>query len=144
LAWALNINSKIEKMKKLKFLILISAITIVSFTSCEKSEDIAPTNQNNMEDIKFDGAFNWSTGSTVTLNITGLPTEVPVKNTLTISFQNGSTVFSQLHSMDQNLTLNLTVPTTDTELGLKYGSTTYLVPIVNKKADFSFIPVIQD
>ena len=97
-----------------------------------------------MEDIKFDGAFNWSTGSTVTLNITGLPTEVPVKNTLTISFQNGSTVFSQLHSMDQNLTLNLTVPTTDTELGLKYGSTTYLVPIINNKADFSFIPVIQD
>jgi hypothetical protein len=131
-------------MKNYKFLILLSAITIVSFSSCEKSEDITPTNQNDMEDINFNGTFSWSTGSNVTLNITGLPTIVSVKNTLTISLQNGTTVFSNLHFMDQNLIINLTVPTTEKELTLKYGTTSYAVPIVNNKADFSFIPVIQD
>ena len=136
---------KIKKnMKNYKFLILLSAITIVSFSSCEKSEDITPTNQNDMEDINFNGTFSWSTGSNVTLNITGLPTIVSVKNTLTISLQNGTTVFSNLHFMDQNLIINLTVPTTEKELTLKYGTTSYAVPIVNNKADFSFIPVIQD
>jgi len=131
-------------MKKYKFLILISAITIVSFTSCEKSTDIAPSPQNDIEDIKFDGSFNWSTGNTVTLSITGLPTIVPVKNTLTISLKDGSSAFSSLHLLDQNLTLNLTVPSTEKELKLNYGTATYTVPIINNKADFSFIPVIQD
>jgi len=131
-------------MKKYKFLILISAITIVSFTSCEKSTDIVPSPQNDIEDIKFDGSFNWSTGNTVTLSITGLPTIVPVKNTLTISLKDGSDAFSSLHLLDQNLTLNLTVPSTEKELKLSYGTATYTVPIINNKADFSFIPVIQD
>ncbi len=131
-------------MKKYKFLILISAITIVSFTSCEKSTDIVPSPQNDIEDIKFDGSFNWSTGNTVTLSITGLPTIVPVKNTLTISLKDGSSAFSSLHLLDQNLTLNLTVPSTEKELKLNYGTATYTVPIINNKADFSFIPVIQD
>ncbi|MFZ4549578.1 MAG: hypothetical protein ACOYN4_19170 [Bacteroidales bacterium] len=131
-------------MKRFKSLILISALAIFSLASCEKSEDIVPSIKNDMEDIKFDGTFNWSTGSPVTLNITGLPTVVPVKNTLTISLQNGSTVFSLFHSLDQSLTLNLTVPSTEKELRLNYGSTTYTVFIVNNKVDFSFIPVIQD
>jgi hypothetical protein len=131
-------------MKRSKFIILISDITIVSLTSCEKSVDIAPNPQTNIEYIKFDDTFNWSTGSPVTLNITGLPTVVSVKNTLTISLLNGSTVFTQLHSLDQDLVINLTIPSTEKELMLKYGSATYTVPVVNNKADFSFIPVIQD
>ncbi len=131
-------------MKRIKLLTLISAVAIVSFTSCEKSVDIVPNPQTNIEDIQFDNSFNWSTGNPVTLNITGLPTVVSVKNTLTISLQNGTTVFSHLHLLDQNLSLNLTIPSTEKELMLKYGSTTYMIPVVNNKADFSFIPVIQD
>ena len=85
-----------------------------------------------------------TTGNTVEVMITGLPTSVPVRATLTISLADGTILFSKLHPMDQNLTISLTVPSTDKELTLKYGSVSYPVAIVNNQAAFSFIPVLID
>ena len=132
-------------MKTLKFLLLIVAISGVFFTGCRKNENLPPVDPpKTMNDLKAPAMFNWSTEIPVEFKITGLPTIVPVKSTLTISRVDGTPLYSSLHLMDQNLTINLTVPSTETQLVLKYGSVSYPVAIMNKQASFSFIPVIEE
>jgi hypothetical protein len=130
-------------MKTIKLIFLISAISGMLFTSCKKSEVIAPDQPSKtLNDLKASDSFNWSTGISVALKITGLPTVVPVKSTLTVSLTNGTSLFSRLHQMDEDLTINLTVPSTEKELILQYGSVSYPVAISNNQAIFSFIPTI--
>ena len=131
-------------MKTLNAIILISALTGILFTGCKKSEVVTPEPATTLNDLKASPTFGWSTGNPVEFNITGLPTIVPVKSTLTISRTNGETLFSSMHQMDQNLTISLTVPSTEKELTLKYGSVSYPVAIINHQAVFSFIPVITE
>jgi hypothetical protein len=46
--------------------------------------------------------------------------------------------------MDLDVTIEVTIPKTETQLLLKYGITEYLIEIVNNQANFSFIPQIQE
>jgi len=136
---------KIEAMKTLKLFFLFSAIAMVLASGCKKSELTTPVSlPKTLKELKAADSFNWTTGMAVELQITGLPTLVPVKSTLTVNLANGTTLFSKLHQMDENAIINLTVPTTEKELTLRYGSVTYLVAITNNKAFFSFIPVVTD
>ena len=81
-------------MKTIKLIFLISAISGMLFTSCKKSEVIAPDQPSKtLNDLKASDSFNWSTGISVALKITGLPTVVPVKSTLTVSLTNGTSLF---------------------------------------------------
>jgi len=134
-------------MKKFQNFLLYLVIATVLATGCKKNDsgNITPdTPPKTLQDLNAPASFHWSTEMTVTLKITGLPTVVPVKSTLTVGLPNGTTLFSRLHQMDQNLTIDLSVPSTENQLILKYGSVQYPVSIVNNQASFSFIPVIEE
>jgi hypothetical protein len=62
-----------------------------------------------------------------------------VKSTLTI-YDNDIVYYTGLHSISENLELNLTVPAELTKLQLKLGSLVFESPIKEQKAIFSFIP----
>jgi len=133
-------------MKK-NFLIIMALATVV-LASCSKNKigSIDPVNNEptKINDIIVPAAFTWSTGKIITINVTGLPTILPVKSTLTIGGTDGTQLYKDFHDMSQDLTIKITVPAIETVLKLTYGSVTYDVPITGRKADFSFIPVIQD
>ncbi len=133
-------------MRTIRLILLITAITGALFSGCKKNE-IVPTVKTpakTLSELKAADSFNWSTGSLVEVKITGLPTTVPVKSTLTIGLADGTTLFSKLHRMDENTAITLMVPATVRVLTLKYGTVAYSVDIVNRQASFSFIPVITD
>ncbi len=133
---------KISIMRKIT---LMLALIVVFFSGCKKDDSPVPTElPGSLNELKAQESFNWSTGMPVVLSITGLPTQVPVKSTLSVSLPDGSVLFSSLHQMDKDLSLNLIVPTTVVNLVLKYGNQTYNVSITNGKATFSFIPVITE
>jgi hypothetical protein len=119
---------------------MIALLAGILMTGCTK--DIVTPDATSLTDLKVTDSFNWSTGMPVELRITGLPTIVPVQSTLTIALSDGSSLFNQLHNMDQNLTVQLVIPDDQKELTLQYGSATYQVAIVNNVGEFSFIPVL--
>ncbi len=124
---------------------IILALVVLFLSSCKKDDTPTPTElPGSLSDLKAQESFSWTTGLPVVLSITGLPTQVPVKATLSVSLSDGSVLFSSLHQMDKNLSLNLIVPSTVNNLVLKYGNQTYNVPIVNGKSTFSFIPVVTE
>jgi hypothetical protein len=136
---------KFLDMKAAKLIAIILFTSVVSI-SCVKQNlpdaGTLPTDKQKLADAKVPSDFNWSTGKNVELTITGLPTILPVKNTLTISLPDGNKLYNAYHEMSVNLKLTLVVPATVNELKLKYGSFDEILKIVNNKAEFSFIPVI--
>ncbi len=114
----------------------------VLLTSCDKSD--TPDTTATLATLQADNAFSWTTGISVEMKITGLPTVLPVSSTLTIALENGSVLFTRLHQMDQDMTLNLIVPSNEKKLVLKFGSVSYPVNILSNQAAFSFIPVLID
>ncbi len=128
------------------FAIFILGATII-LNSCKKSEvDPMPPAPvpTTLNELKAPDSFNWSTAQTVELMITGLPTVIPVKNTLIISRPDGQILFSRLHTMSEDLTVKITVPSIDKKLVIKYGTVSYTADILNNQAKFSFIPVIVE
>jgi hypothetical protein len=103
-----------------------------------------PQTPETLNDLKASETFSWSTGQIVVINIKGLPTVIPIKNTLKIKVSNGTTLFNRFHQMDQDLTFKLVVPSTEKKLTLVYGTVNYPIEIVNGVVEFSFIPKVQD
>ena len=124
---------------------LILLFTGVVFTACEKRDVIVdPPAPKTLNELNAPENFPWSTGMPVEVTITGLPTVVPVKSTLTLSRKDGSILFSGMHLMSSDAVINLIIPSAEKELVLKYGTTTATLTIAGGKAAFSFIPVIEE
>lgn len=134
-------GSTTTAMKKHVCLIL-SALILFLF-SCQKENNFTSTDKN-LNEIQVSSAFNWSTGKTVDVTITGLPTEIPVNSTLIISLRNGSTLYQGSYEMNQSGVIQVTVPDSETQIILKYGSVEHILPVVGNKVDFSFIPLVVD
>ena len=132
-------------MQKLQILPLIAALTFILLTGCDRNDEnplVDPAKE--ISNLQASDQFTWSTAKPVRLKITGLPTVIPVTNTLTISLSNGTKVFNRFHRMDTDLTLDLLVPSEFQELLLGYGSTRQTIQITDNQAQFSFIPVVTD
>jgi len=123
------------------FFFLIAGILV----SCVKFPDpnpgpVKPTDKITLGEAKVSDTFSWSTSKSVEVTITGLPTIVTVKSTLSISLQDGTRLYSLFHNMSQDLKLTIIVPSETTSLILKYGSMVYNLKVIGNKAEFSFIP----
>jgi hypothetical protein len=128
-------------MKNVNLLFLLVIFLVIS---CQKTDHTEPPLPDNLNDLKVSNGFSWSTDKPVSLTITGLPTVIPYVSKLTVSLEDGSELISMSHAMDQNLTLDLKVPSTEKTLRVKFSSTEYLIPINGTIAEFSFIPVLTD
>ncbi|MBP1671292.1 MAG: hypothetical protein H6Q22_864 [Bacteroidetes bacterium] len=134
-------------MKNSIYIILFLVAGIL--VSCVKFPDpspgpVKPADKITMGDAKVSDTFSWSTSKSVEVTITGLPTIVTVKSTLSISLQDGTRLYSLFHNMSQDLQLKIIVPSETTSLTLKYGSMVYNLKVIGNKAEFSFIPNITE
>jgi hypothetical protein len=107
-------------MKSLRNLTILIIGVVLLFSGCKKSEveEPLPQTPETLNDLKASETFSWSTGQIVVINIKGLPTVIPIKNTLKIKVSNGTTLFNRFHQMDQDLTFKLVVPSTEKKLTL--------------------------
>lgn len=125
-------------MNKKAFLFTAIAATLLILNSCQKNEEkIIPRN---LEELQAPESFSWTTEKVVNLSITGLPTIVPVQSTLSVELPDGTKVFSRNHLMSENLNLALTVPSTVSQLKLRFGQNEYLLDNLSTSVSFSFIP----
>jgi hypothetical protein len=127
---------------------LITVLVTILLVACSKNR-LESTDDGTIEPPKIStlvvpATFNWSTGKTITVNIVGLPTLLPVKSTLTIGLKDGTQLYKNFQDMSQSFRIIVTIPAIENSLRLKYGTVTYDFPITGDKADFSFIPTIQD
>jgi hypothetical protein len=137
---------------RIKSNFLLSAMLFISFftlTSC-LDEFEQPSEFSNgakdLKDLKVSSDFDWSTSQTIQISITGLPTLSSVeaaKATLTLKGEK-VVYYSGFHAINENLTFNLTVASTDKLINLKFGAIEQTIAIENDKVAFSFIPKVTD
>lgn len=127
-------------MRNLLILLFTSAII---FTGCKKeTDDLLPATVivENIKDLKASNSFAWSTENKIVVKITGLQTIVPVESTLKLGLPDGTILFSRLHLMSEDQTIQLVVPGGVSHLTLTYGSINQQILIANGQAKFSFVP----
>jgi hypothetical protein len=100
------------------------------------------TNAKNMTELVAPADFQWKTSKTITVTITGLPTVVPIKSTLTIAGKRG-VLFTERHLMSESKDIAVEIPADEKILTLKFGSVELSSIIENNKASFSFIKAIN-
>lgn len=128
-------------MRKIIFILCCGLVALN--IGCVK-DDNAPdiTNPKTMDELNASSDFNWSTSATYTIEVEGLPTDQPIKNTLIITDNAGNVFYTGFHAMSENLTLKLVVPKSIKELNLSFGEIKQKASVVNGKVNFSFIPVL--
>lgn len=129
----------------LRKVLLLPLLGLLVLTSCIKDFDDLPAPvPEDLTDIKVSSSFDWSTSKTIDVNITGLPTSIPIYSTLTISLSDGSSLFQSNHEMSQSVKLQVVIPALEEAVKIRYGSVEYLLPVQENKVDFSFIPEISE
>lgn len=130
-------------MKNLYFFSLLLAI--IWLTSCSKDLTDQPVKPPaNLSELRVASDFNWSTGKTVEIDITGLPTTEPVYSTLSIGLADGSTLYQEMHNINTDTKLSVIVPVATTTLSLRFGNNAYELVVGTGKVAFSFVPVVQE
>lgn len=105
---------------------------------------VDPSTNKTLGEVKISDTFSWSTSKSVEVTIIGLPTIITIKNTLSVSLQDGTRLCSLFHNMSKDLKLTIIVPVETTILTLKYGKMEYNLKVIDNKAEFSFIPDIPE
>ena len=133
----------------MKTIIKLSAIFLsIILVSCMDEFNVPETSTGakDMQNLRVSTDFNWSTASTISVKIIGLPLPVDVtavKSSLTIKGAE-NTYYSGLHAINENLTLTLNVSNTEKTIHLKFGTIEQTAEIIDNKVEFSFIPVVID
>jgi len=128
---------------KLFFLLAVALF----FTGCQKYPDFPDVDTDvpaSIDELNVSDSFSWNTGTSVKLNIQGLPTIIPIRSTLKISLPDSSVIYNRMHSMSDNLTVDLTIPVTISSLILSYGSQKEVLTVNQGEVSFSFVPEVTE
>jgi len=83
--------------------------------------------------------FDWSMISTVNLRVTGMATAVPVHNTLTVAYRDGTAFYRRWSLMSESVTLPLSVPVTTDSLVVSFGTIHKRLPVEEGEVLFNYI-----
>jgi len=131
-------------MRKIIYLFALGLMFLNSACMKEDNTPAGATNPTTLNDLKAADSFNWSTSSALTVEVIGLPTQEPIKATLTLTDAAGNVYYSGFHAMSETLNLKLVTAKTITEMTLTFGAFKQKASITNGKIEFSFIPVLTD
>jgi len=127
---------------------LLLGFIIVMFFSCTREISPNPNpykRATNFKEIKTYPSFVWATNKQVKFILTGLQTLIPINNKLTIrsSYPEG-TYYVGLHMMNENLSLDLTIPQVCNNVEVQYGKIIKKIDIVNNRIEFDFLPALTN
>jgi hypothetical protein len=131
--------------KQFQIGIILLAVVLIGCKD-ELIEDITSKGAKDMTELRVASDFEWTTSKTIDITITGLPALSymnAVKNTLYIKSED-KIYYTGSHTINENLRLSITIPSTETKIQLKFGSIEKETAIENNKVTFSFIPTITD
>ncbi|MCF8255351.1 MAG: hypothetical protein K9H61_01740 [Bacteroidia bacterium] len=138
----------------MKNTVLVGLLAIGMMASCKKdliekfNEDHATsqtTKVSSFNQIKASETFDWSTTKKVTLNVTGLKTMVPIKNTLKVTDVDGKTVYHSANlAMDESVNFQLDLPTSVAEVIINFGSISKKLSTTSGKIEFDYIVEVAE
>jgi|JI6StandDraft_1071083.scaffolds.fasta_scaffold191969_2 hypothetical protein len=135
---------------KLHQIVSILLFTAVSTISCTKTVEKPTTVTSPVEpvlqaastfaDIKVNSSFEWNNARQVAVNVEGIATSVPVKNTLYITSEDRSEVyFSANIAMSQNKQAVFVLPEHVRTVLISYGSIHKTIQVTGNNISFNYL-----
>ena len=128
-------------MKKLN--IIIYAALALSLSACKKESletDIPKEEAKDLNDLKVNSTFNWSTQVIVELNVEGIKPLAAEHNVLKVTSVDGKDIFFiGNYSMADNVSEKFNIPSLNNEVRVSFGSINKIVFVENNKLEFSYI-----
>jgi hypothetical protein len=121
-----------------RLIILTASAILFVMASCDPVVPV-PTQKEKSTDLVVPAGFNWKTTQVVKVTVTGLSLPADFFSTLRMYDPEGNLLYTCNYNLRENLSFNLTVPGTTTELSLNYGRKTLKSAITNGTAGFSFM-----
>ena len=120
----------------LAFLFLLSA------SGCKKElnmTDQGPAIDNPLE-LDVSNSFDWKTTREITLEVTGIFLPATIRNTMKVMSVTEDKVYLKTQLlMNQNYTLNFTIPSYETEVVITYGSIRKVVDVTPEVIQFTYL-----
>ena len=111
-------------MKNLSKLLLVSAITLFSFTSCVKQMDVVPTAPNtpaeSFLELKASDNFDWSTTQKINFSVTGTSAQA-YELPLQVMDAEGHVVYSKMQKSNENFNCIIEIPSRLEFVTVQYG-----------------------
>lgn len=133
----------------MKTLFLIKKATVICFgyifsliflSSCEKVIPVYTDQPIKPSSIVAPAGFDWKTSRVITLNISGLKGVSPnITNTLIINSVNGITYNKTRLTMNTDYSLKFSIPVSEENLVINYGSKIKTVKITSDKLAFDYL-----
>lgn len=123
---------------KISFFILL-ALALSSCLTAKFDEPAPSKGATNMKELVAPTNFSWTTSQQVEVSIIGLPTTIPITSMLKLEGKTDA-YYTGSHLMSANQTLVLSIPASEKELTLSYGSVVLKSAITDGKVSFSLIP----
>jgi hypothetical protein len=128
------------------FFKLIALFFIISTTSCNKMDVLAPVKvakeDQGFKDLVVSDEFTWGATKSITLNIIPLQTDNDLPKTLYVKTLDGNTLLKYNTIMQQALQIQFDMPTDQTKLKIIYGSIEKIVEVTGNNIAFDFITPI--
>lgn len=135
-----------NKLHQIVSILLFTAVSTISCTKAvEKPTTVTPVEPvlqaaSTFADIKVNSSFEWNNARQVAVNIEGIATSVPVKNTLYITSEDKSEVyFSANIAMSQNKQAVFVIPEHVRTVLISYGSIHKTVQINGNNVTFNYL-----
>lgn len=92
-----------------------------------------------IQDQVIPQSFDWSMVQSVTVNVTGLNTPVPITNSLQVANESGNFYLRKLALMSDTLSLTISVPKAVSTLVVSYGTISKTLNIVQGTVSFDYL-----
>ena len=129
-------------------LLITSLVALTLIASCKRDTNITspgnPTAPVTINDLKPSESFDWKTTNDITLNVTGLATQVVIKRPLVVKGMDGTEYFSIYHKMSDNLNIKITLPAHITKVKVEYGAIVKEKDVLGNTISFNFTPEITN
>jgi hypothetical protein len=132
--------------KKLGKYIAIGTL-LFAINACTKpaAETPQPSEPQGFSKLEVASNFDWKNSKTVTINVTGLPTNEPIRSTLTMSRHSGGNedFYAGSHLMSENVSVTLRIPAAQDSLIVRFGTVQKTISVKTRTVTVDYLPTIE-
>jgi hypothetical protein len=139
-------QTKKHKMKNLNLIVGLVLIVLASACTKIKEAELAPTTKaSNFKEIKVADNFKWNTSSNIIINVNGLETISPIRNTFVISSEDQKEVFFTSNTlMSETFKANFDLPIHVKKIKITFGTLSKVMDVNTNNITFDYLlPIVE-
>lgn len=125
----------------------VAVLVVLAGQACTRAADDQPqpAEPQGFSKLEVAANFDWANSRLVTVNVTGLPTNQPIRSTLTMSRHSGGNedFYAGSHLMSENVSVTLRIPAAQDSLIVRFGAVQKTIGVRARTVSVDYLPTIE-